>query len=245
MSAEHIVSNAIFAGGCGCPPLLSGVPRVRNGSPTPNAGTANILCRRHNSGLSILDELAGRVSSFLSQAARAGTPEPLYIEGERFERWLLKTAVNMAAAGWMGPKWLPGPELVSAIFGLEPVPEGYGLYLVNGRDPMMGPGAGVAGVPIFLEGQESRLGGVYVSVHGMQLFASFSPGLTDEIELFHEAYNLPEFSPSGLRHIYRPGAIVTERPAGDGAIIGLSWGGYFRFSDGTSASLETVLRKPA
>lgn len=238
MSGEHVFSNAIFSAGCSCPTVVEGVQRIRGGAPTRNAEKANILCRRHNSLLSPLDELVGRIASFQASANEEDFEGTLYVEGELLERWLLKTVVNNAAAGWAGPtKWRPSPEIVAAIYGLSPVPAGAGLYSVDGVDPNHRPSGGVSFLPIALglPGQQQLLG-AYVSVHGMPLFAAFHSGLVESLE----AGGAPDldgyFSGSGLKHLYHPGAIVMSRKRGRPVFIGLSWGGLLRFADGTTAS---------
>ena len=153
--------------------VTDGVKRIRLGEPTPNAEKANILCRHHNSTLSELDQLAGKIAAFQAQANDEHFQETLYVEGELLERWLLKTVVNAAAAGWAGPrKWLPSPEIVAAIFGLPaPIPNGIGLYSVDGVDRNLRPQGGVSFTPIHLNLSEGPqlLRGAYVTVHGIAL----------------------------------------------------------------------------
>lgn len=113
MSGEHVFSNALFAHGCACPIVIEGVKRMRDGAPTHNADKANILCHRHNSDLSRLDIVAGKVAEFLSRTRDKDSNECLYIGGEILERWLLKTVVNIAAARWAGSrKWRPSAGVV-------------------------------------------------------------------------------------------------------------------------------------
>lgn len=236
MSGEHVFSNAILKAGCGCTPLVRGVQRIRNGEPTAGAEKANILCRHHNSMLSPLDEVAGGISAFQAKTSDENFTEAHYIEGELLERWLLKTVINSAVAGWMGPrKWHPLPEVVSAIFGRTSIPDGIGLYSVDGIDPSHKASGGVSAFPIFLDREQQFLGGAYVSINGMPLFASFEKELTSRLE----QGDLPEiserFSPLGLKHLYHPGAIVTARKRGQPAVLGLSWKGLLHFDDGSTA----------
>jgi hypothetical protein len=62
-----------------------------------NSMTANILCQRHNSQLSVLDDTAGRFfemldSVWLDMGRRSLSRRPTvkYLSGETFERWMLK-----------------------------------------------------------------------------------------------------------------------------------------------------------
>jgi hypothetical protein len=219
--------------------VTDGVKRIRHGEPTPNAEKANILCRHHNSMLSELDQLAGKIAAFQAQANEEDFQKTLYVEGEMLERWLLKTLVNAAAAGWAGPrKWLPSPEIVAAIFGHTPVPDGVGLYSVDGVDRNLRPQGGVSFTPILLNQSDGpQLLGAYVTVHGMPLFAALDTDLVSALESGASPSLSHRFSDDGLRHLYRPRAIIMTRKRGRPLIIGLSWDGLLHFADGTTSTL--------
>jgi len=236
-SGEHIFSDAIFKAGCSCPTLVEGVKRVRDGQPTRGAEKSNILCRHHNSSLSPLDATIGQVATFQAKANDEQFNESLIIEGEMLERWLLKTVVNVSAAGWMGPiKWQPSPSIVRAIFGQAPVPAQLGLYSVDGVDPNHRPSGGTSFSPLFFITPLGKvLAGAYVSVHGMPLLASFHSDLTQRLEAGEMPDLVAKFSPDGLRHLYHPGAIVMSRKRGRPVFVGLSWGGILRYADGTTS----------
>jgi hypothetical protein len=237
MSGEHVFSNAIFKAGCSCPLIIEGVRRIREGEPTRGAEKSNILCRHHNSLLSPLDETIGQIARFQAVANDKGYQGSINVEGELFERWLLKTVINSAAAGWLAPvKWQPSPSIARAIFGLEPIPDRLGLYSVDGVDPSHRPSGGVTFTPIFLSTSRGKiLGGAYVTVHGMPLLASFHTELSQMLEAGFIPHLIKHFSPDGLKHLYHPGAIVMSRKEGGPVFIGLSWGGLLRYADGTTA----------
>lgn len=237
MSGEHIVSNAIFKAGCSCPIIIEGVKRIRNGAPTRNAEKSNILCRRHNSLLSPLDETIGRIALFQAEANDESYEGSLLLSGELLERWLLKTVVNSAAAGWIGTeKMHPDPSVVRAIYGLEPVPDKLGLYSVDGIDLSRRPSGGVAFLPIHISTSQGKiLAGAYITVHGMPLLASLHTDLPDMLSAGCIPSLVSHFSPHGVNHLYRPGAIVMSREKGNPVFVGLSWGGVLRYADGTTA----------
>ena len=237
MSGEHVVSNAIFKAACSCPIVIEGVKRIREGKPTLGAARANILCRHHNSILSPLDETIGKIARFLAEANDKEYQGSIILEGELLERWLLKTVINSAAAGWTAPvKWQPAPSVAKAIFGLEPIPDGLGLYSVNGIDPSHRLSGGVTFTPIHMGTPHGKiLVGAYVAVHGMPLLASLHTDLPEMLEAGHIPGLVKHFSPVGLKHLYHPGAIVMSRKEGDPVFIGLSWGGILRYADGTTA----------
>lgn len=213
MSGEHIFSNAIFKAGCSCPLIIEGVHRIRQGAPTRGAEKANILCRHHNSLLSPLDETIGQIARFQAAANNKDFHGSIIVEGELVERWLLKTVINIAAAGWAAPvKWQPSPSIARAIFGMEKIPDKIGLYSVDGMDPSHRPSGGASFTPIFMSTPQGKvLPGSYVSVHGMPLLASFHTDLPQMLEAGQIPKMVNHFSPDGLRHLYHPGAIVMSR----------------------------------
>lgn len=238
MSGEHIFSSAIFKAGCSCPIVVEGVQRIRRGEPTYGAEKSNILCRHHNSLLSPLDETVGRLARFQASANEENFNESLYVEGELLERWLLKTVINIAAAGWAGPEKLsPSIDIVRAIFGHGIVPAKLGLYSVDGVDPNHRPSGGTSFVPLqMLSPKGPILVGAYVTIHGMPLLASFHTQLANVLEAVEIPGLSTRFSNNGLRHLYHPGAIVMSRQRGMPVAVGLSWNGILRFADGTTAS---------
>lgn len=246
MSGEHVFSNSIFTPGCDCPRLIEGVHRIRGGAPTRSAEKANILCAKHNSLLSPLDEVIGKVAAFQAAANEEAFEKSLYLEGELLERWLLKTVINIAAAGWIRPrKWLPSPPIVDAIFGKAEVPVELGLYSVNGVDPSHRPSGGVSFVPIVLKDPiDPQLAGAYLSVHGMPLLLSLSKNLARRLENGEAPELTNRFSPDGLRHLHHPGALVMSRARGKPVHIGLSWKGVLSFADGSTASFPRPKGEP-
>lgn len=237
MSGEHVFSNAIFKAGCSCPLIIEGVKRIRQGDPTRGAEKSNILCRHHNSMLSPLDETIGQIAQFQAAANDKDYKGSLVVEGELLERWLLKTVINTAAAGWVAPvKWQPSSSIARAIFGLGSIPDKIGLYSVDGIDPAHRPSGGASFTPIFMDTPLGKvLAGAYVTVHGMPLLASLHTELPQILEAGHIPQLVNHFSSDGLKHLYHPGAIVMSRKEGDPVFIGFSWGGVVRYADGTTA----------
>jgi len=107
---------------------------------------SKILCRTHNSALSDVDTEAINAFQSLQRAAalqerrRNGffppvVPQCFGINGDRLERWFIKTAVNLALVQqgdvrWCGgsPGRIPPKSLVDAAFGGRPLANGAGLY---------------------------------------------------------------------------------------------------------------------
>lgn len=238
LSGEHVVSNAVLKQGCGCPTVIEGVPVIRGGAPTRGAFKSNVLCCKHNSLLSPLDEVAAKVARHLHMGWDDSYCSNINIRGELLERWGLKTIVNMAAAGWLGPRRMPLPELVAAIYGEVPLPYGCGLYSVDGS--YEGSLNIVRATVAFTGMYEMRptgkvLIGGYIAIHGMPLFFALSPNVVHRVEAGNYPAIQSRIGQARLRHLYRPGAIVCTRQSGPPIIIGVSWNGVLRYSDGTTA----------
>jgi hypothetical protein len=126
-SREHIVSNGLFpersvhvSGFDWC----EGETR----SVGVNAIARQILCRKHNSALSEVDAEAIKAIAFFQRSeppTSAGRPGSNHIDGHKLERWLLKTAINVAYGGDLhlgvgmsgSQPGLPSPYLVDVALG--------------------------------------------------------------------------------------------------------------------------------
>jgi hypothetical protein len=109
---------------------------------------AKILCRKHNSHLSGLDETAldtfdaFRESVRLNKVrtglrAKSWRNKLFVIDGARLERWFLKTLINLSVGSeWIvgpgvHPEGMPSEHLVKVAFGMEQFEEGAGLYIAG------------------------------------------------------------------------------------------------------------------
>ncbi len=157
LSGEHYISKSVlrhlFTGKNG---YITGVPWAQDGfKPVSYEGlTAKILCIGHNSDLTSLDTLAGRLFRLIKEAQlelQAGSHKSSTntFNGFALERWLLKVAFGMWASGNLahngvrlegGPPSLWGDILMGADF-----PPGWGLYMP------------VSGGEIYLSEQEFEL----------------------------------------------------------------------------------------
>ncbi|WP_321475861.1 hypothetical protein [uncultured Paludibaculum sp.] len=153
ISGEHLISEGIFAGReIG----VKGLPWCREEHRfIPIAAyTANILCTTHNSVLSPVDDAAIYAFNSLRMAQRMQDERKALLEtrlwagrfdmhdyeldGEKLERWFLKTLINMESAGKQAlplgtSRNAPGPppELVQIAFGLRRFQNGTGLYFAG------------------------------------------------------------------------------------------------------------------
>jgi hypothetical protein len=110
-----------------------------------NALASNILCRNHNSALSGLDALGLRfVDTAMATARdmrtrrRRRPPQVYLFNGEDLERWMLKCLCGLvtsgtAVVGVLGEEqvWRPARLWLECLFGVVPLPSGYGLRIVE------------------------------------------------------------------------------------------------------------------
>ena len=107
--------------------------------------TANILCSRHNSMLSILDAEAARFLKAIKTAQldlKAGMPKSRThtFDGARLERWFLKVCFMMWASGNFsenGAKLAgkPPPQWNEYLLGRAALPNLWGLYVEPPTEP--------------------------------------------------------------------------------------------------------------
>jgi hypothetical protein len=144
ISREHLVSQALFPDG-GI--TVSGLHWCKDEPKTVGlaALTGKILCQKHNSELSELDETVKQAFETLDESmrlyelrgklkARRWTIKTFAIDGALLERWFLKTLINLNHDGpWVigegnHPAGLPNDELVQIAFGKATFQAKAGLY---------------------------------------------------------------------------------------------------------------------
>lgn len=115
----------------------------RRNLPIASLGS-NILCDRHNSGLSHLDAVGGDVvrrivdvhTTLRTIKRRRPIPEADF-DGVEFERWLLKCLCGLVVSGLAESKadtdrvWRPPEQWLRILFGEEPFPDRWGLYMLG------------------------------------------------------------------------------------------------------------------
>lgn len=192
--------------------------RLPNGHLAESALTAKILCRKHNSDLSPLDAEAGELADLLLNSARGneiGRPE---LDGLLIERWAFKTLINGLAAGWSDRrKWVPSEPIVRFIFGDGDLPQGCGLYSLDGDSADL-PNPQDASVTPYWSGTNpitKLLVGGQVRVHGLRLFVALHGQVVQR--LVGRPENPPRVFDNGqLRFVYRP-AFVSVGALGSNA----------------------------
>jgi hypothetical protein len=101
---------------------------------------SNILCDRHNSALSPLDDVAGRFSQTIADYDRAllapeADPqvERREFDGEDIERWMLKCIIGMVVSRNIGASLKPG--CIELLFANTHWPDGWGLHWLHVGGP--------------------------------------------------------------------------------------------------------------
>ena len=105
---------------------------------------ANILCRAHNEGLSPLDSAAKNFLEAMQNIhsnAKSHASATISLNGDHFERWLLKVLCGFMASGNSFSKQgqslpqQPSQEFVRCLFGKDPLPHGFSFYCLGGAAP--------------------------------------------------------------------------------------------------------------
>jgi len=127
-SREHILTKSTLS-----EPqvLIEGFP-FQAGKPIvlhKNNFSTNILCRYHNNNLSSVDQAGTWTFEALTNAASGSPRKKNVIRGHMFERWLLKTLINIELLANFNTK-IP-PELVRRVFGKEAFPPNSGMYFIG------------------------------------------------------------------------------------------------------------------
>lgn len=143
ITGEHYISASVLRvlnGGNGTVRMGGGPWQPKGVLQTfgQNAVTAKILCERHNSGLSPLDDVAGKTFELLSNVETRPNEVRSFnkIDGLLLERWLVKLACGLVAAegnsppdGWK--EWVLGLARPPHKTGLYvPIPDG--KIILNG-----------------------------------------------------------------------------------------------------------------
>jgi hypothetical protein len=182
ISREHFISEGVLelAGDDGFIEMggLAWQPTGERKRLSTSNLAANILCKRHNEGLSGIDsvgidffEKLLYVNKSFSKGDAEGE-EAFLFNGHDVERWILKTLCGTVASGnaetegYDVSKWTPPIHWLEILFGDEEMPEGCGMYYLSrvgdrrnlaqsvSFSPLSNPGWGVYGAILVLNGHE-------------------------------------------------------------------------------------------
>jgi hypothetical protein len=144
LTGEHYISKGVLKH-FGKTVNVGGLPWIAEGQTKQlpiGALEAKILCKRHNELLSPIDEVGIRFFQDLAPGggrivrSPGGPPDFRVFRGEMIELWILKIACGLLASGNAADRNTglviqePIPAVWTRIlFGLAPMPTGWGLYL--------------------------------------------------------------------------------------------------------------------
>jgi hypothetical protein len=201
LSKEHIVSAAFFEG---TEITVSGFDWTGENSRLISLGSAvpKVFCKNHNSLLSELDEeirsIRESFRKFMSTIETGNEDKPVIkIDGSKFERWLLKTTINVILCSQVkyGNFW-PNYYLVELAFGKTKFDydSGMGLYSVHpdllGNAINVSNSINVRPLILCIEGMSTLLGSL-ITFYGMTFFLNTIDPLTENLGgLETKGYNL-------------------------------------------------------
>jgi len=193
-----------------------------------SAVASKILCRKHNSELSAVDSQGIVAIRALDGSAPAlGSESQTLVNGEIFERWLLKTAINVSYGSSLvlgvgmadSQPGIPPPYLLAVVFGGLAFSHRMGAYFLIPACDFKFRSGEITVIPIHKDGQ---IGGFYFHLRGVDLFLSLLPG--------SHPPTLRELGPTSLpQHIldaephYRSSSIITSTNDGPPLQIRFSW----------------------
>lgn len=187
-----------------------------------NSLTRKILCRRHNSLLSSVDEVGLLVSRSLRDPIEAK-----YVLGFTFERWLLKTLINVSIGGdaKIGVGMTGGaleavpPYLVDVAFGNLNFSHRMGLYFLRCIEPYaVNPGE-IMCTPFV---RDEEIGGALFLVAGMYFFLSLYPGHAPGRIGEMARGPWPEYLATA-ELVYRPEYLRVQMRDGRDGVINFGW----------------------
>ena len=135
LSREHYISQTLLSR---LPKTftvegLSWMDRPRNIS--PRALTARVLCTRHNSALSPLDNMIGKFFQVLAGAHTGRHVGAHSFYGADLERWAIKALLGLIVSGNFfgkdGQEATVPERYVRILFGEENLPEGCGFFYIG------------------------------------------------------------------------------------------------------------------
>lgn len=190
ISAEHIISKSLFKEKN---IAVKGFSWCQENYVTVGLSslTRNILCEKHNSLLSIVDSGGVEVARALEwiikicaerQTKGWGEGNVLHstFSGRIFERWLLKTAINVSFRGQEAlgvgmsdaqPGRVPA-YLLEVVFGRMDLSYGMGLYAIVSDGVEVFTGSEMVIAPIQKDGE---IGGFYFSLYSFDFILSLLP----------------------------------------------------------------------
>ena len=184
--------------------------------------TERMLCANHNSKLSLFDQTAkGAIESFVTGSSKNA------IDGNAFERWLVKTAVNLSlrsglkiGAGMTGAgPGVPPDYLLDVLFRGVELTMKLGAYFVFPRGRVVYKAGEICFAPIFRDGE---IGGALFGLRGQFIFLNLLPG--------HAPASLGAICPNAIDRafwdsdlVYRPRELLMINENSERSVVEFQW----------------------
>jgi hypothetical protein len=177
ISKEHYISHSILRQFG--PISTKGIPWLSHMGTdiTAESMVTKCLCRRHNNALGPIDDMAGKVFSAFKEYG-TNKPEIVLIPGLLFERWALKLLLGMLGTKkihYNDQKVSPDDldDLwVNVLYGISPMPEGCGLYILYKPGDKMSFSNQMATEFLYME---QEIAGLKINFAGFQFWFSMVP----------------------------------------------------------------------
>lgn len=187
LSREHTVSEGLFPDGV---VHVSGFDWCKG--ETKSIGVSGlarkILCGKHNSDLSPADKEAIKAINLfqrLKPPKRGDPPLDPYVDGHRFERWLLKTAINVSydsehhiGVGMTNSQpGVPSAYLIDVAMGKLPFTHLMGAHFVLAEGETEHDPHEIIIIPLI---KDDVIGGFYFELRSQPVFLNLLPGHAPE-----------------------------------------------------------------
>jgi hypothetical protein len=217
MSGEHTVTKGLFTDDL---VVVQGLSWCKDGPKTIGLSslTRKILCTHHNSKLSLVDDAAiAAFNAFRKSVRLTDIREKikerrwsvvrLPVDGDKLERWFLKTLINITVGGKekIGRKsdtpGEPSSDLVEIAFGIRKFVPNAGLYNAQEAGETIDSEDRVTIAPFFDSKNEYVLGGTFY-FRGFRFMLHLNEtGFTGDIILVHKDGRETSRHSKPLRHL--------------------------------------------
>ena len=219
LSGEHYISKKLLKylnrdeslTVSGFPWLQAGEKRIVS----PSSLTANVLCARHNSALSELDDMAVRFFNAFDEEGVVGSgQQQLHLFcGHDLERWLLKILCGMVSSGNLDcsieDRTIP-KQWLEILFGAADFSNEQGLYICVERGERL---EGPHGIQIRGISRNDKLTGIGTWLCGYELILSMTGFPLRQFQDRRVAYRPLEFYATGRE--YEKSVILSWHGAAD------------------------------
>lgn len=190
MSKEHVISHSILKQSNLQFQITNTI--VKSNTSIQNL-TIKILCKKHNSEISVLDQEISKFLKILKEIADFSNSGNVYpttkryqINGKLIERWFLKTLINLNGIHQTLFEY-PTEQMVKIVFGQNKFLGSSGLYIrARKGDKVLNPNTGILYAPRFNINRSKSVGASFL-IWGFEFLLFFPEG---ENKLKEEGYML-------------------------------------------------------